>query len=120
VATWTTHESKIELRAVQKVHKDLGVLGIKLTTKSGTGWPDRMFLVPGGRPFFIEFKQPGEEPRPKQDFVHALLRRLGYDVEAHDTVEGAVAAVGQRVDAARAAKARDEVPDRARSRHRRS
>lgn len=57
------------------------------------GWPDRLFLIPGGRPLLIEFKAPGEEPRPRQAERHRTLRKLGYDVEVHDDKAQALEAV---------------------------
>lgn len=47
-----TLESKIE----QKVCRDalrMGVRNLKLNVTGQTGWPDRMFLIPGGRALFI-------------------------------------------------------------------
>lgn len=60
-------------------------------------WPDRMFNIPGGRPFYIEFKSPGEEPTPKQAHTIAKLKRQGYDVEVHDSKETAIAAINLRM-----------------------
>ena len=92
-------EVKIEERAVE-LAAALGVTGLKLNVKSNTGWPDRMFLIPGGHPFFIEFKQPGEEPEPRQRVVHAHLAYLQYDCETHDNAEEAAAAIKARLDSA--------------------
>lgn len=75
---------------------------LKLIEGSETGWPDGIFLIPGGRPLFIEFKWPGEEPEPKQIYMHTLLRNLGYDVEVHDNVEEALAAIRTRAETGRA------------------
>lgn len=78
-------ESSIERKACSEAKK-LGVRNVKMNTLSDTGWPDRMFLIPGGRPLFIEFKRPGGELSPKQQYVHDLLKSLGYTVETHDNV----------------------------------
>ena len=90
-------ESQIERSVCRDLLRDHGVRSVKLTISTENGWPDRMILVPGGKPFFIEFKAPGEKPRPKQVHVHEMLGKLGYDVETHDDHDLAVAAVLQRV-----------------------
>jgi hypothetical protein len=77
-------ESKIEQDACDLVMKHLGIKGSKLVTPGDTGYPDRIFWIPGGRPLMIEFKRPGEAPSPKQEYIHGQLRQLGYQVEVHD------------------------------------
>ena len=94
-------EASIECRACARVLKELGVRSLKLNVGGQTGWPDRMFMVPGGRPLFIEFKRPGEEPRPKQQHIHKILRHNRYDIQVYDTVDGAFQAVAAAVAAAR-------------------
>ena len=93
-------EVTIEERACTRIQLELGVVSLKLNVQSNTGWPDRLYLVPGGKPFFIEFKQPGAEPEPRQRLIHAQLRYLGYEVEVHDTIEEAVQAVKRKLEAA--------------------
>lgn len=83
-------ESTIERRACQRVLKELGVRSVKFVTPGDTGYPDRIFWIPGGKPLFIEFKVPGAEPRPKQIYIHELLRKLGYQVEVCDNEEDTV------------------------------
>lgn len=40
------------------------------------GWPDRLFISPKGRHIYIEFKKPGEKPRPIQHHrIKGLERR---------------------------------------------
>jgi hypothetical protein len=80
-------ESDIERAACERIKDELGVRNIKV--KSGDGFPDRMFLIPGGKPLIIEFKRPGEVTRPRQTEWIESLKRLGYDVEIHDTVSEA-------------------------------
>lgn len=73
---------------------------MKVRKMNGMGmrsWPDRCFYVPGGKPFFIEFKRVGEEPTKLQADTIADLRRDGYDVEVHDDVEQAKAAIRKRM-----------------------
>ena len=86
-------EKDIEDRACKRAFSELGVRNIKVNTLTETGWPDRMFLIPGGMPLFIEFKQPGEEPRAKQLHIHALLKGLGYLVKVCDNEEDAMEAI---------------------------
>jgi len=90
-------ESALERAVARDAHTGYGVESLKFTPLGETGIPDRWFLIPGGRPFLIEFKAPGEEPKPKQDYWIAKLRRLGYDVEVHDTYEGALEAIVLRL-----------------------
>jgi hypothetical protein len=84
-------EATIEREVCRRASMELGVPNIKL--KDAAGFPDRLFLVPGGRPLMIEFKAPGAKPRKLQLYIHEQLRKLGYAVEVHDTVAGAVAAI---------------------------
>lgn len=91
-------ESYIERTACRRI-ADLGVRNIKLAKVRG--WPDRLFLIPGGKPLFIEFKRPGAKPRKFQSHIHAILRRLGYKVEIHDDATQAVEAVRRALEATR-------------------
>lgn len=82
-----TKESAIERTACRKVRETYGVSSIKLLSQGSTGLPDRLFLVPGGRPLFIEFKRPGGELSAKQQYVCGCLRELGYRVNVCDSVD---------------------------------
>ena len=66
---------------------------LKLTILGNRGWPDRLVLWPNRGILFIEFKRPGEQPRKLQEFVHAAIRKLGFDVEVHDNVDRAVESI---------------------------
>ena len=68
-----------------------------MTPQGQTGYPDRMFLIPGGRPLLIEFKLPGEEPRAKQGHIHGVLKELGYNVQVHDDYDEAMKAIEEAV-----------------------
>ena len=83
-----------------------GVISLKLALRYDAAWPDRLFLIPGGRPLFIEFKREGDDLRVLQEHRRATLKTLSYDVESHDTREGAVRAILAAVEASRRAKAR--------------
>lgn len=45
-----------------------------------TGLPDRLFLIPGGRVWLVEFKAPDGLISKRQHVVHARLRDMGFDV----------------------------------------
>jgi hypothetical protein len=107
-------ESKIEQDTCDLVWKHLGIVGSKLVTPGDTGYPDRIFWLPGGKPLLIEFKRPGEEPEPKQEYIHAQLRKLGYQVEVHDNAIRAFQAVIEAVATARLSKEGREILARAR------
>ncbi len=77
-------ETKIENDACKLIYDKLGVISSKLKVPGQTGFPDRLFWLPGGKPLLIEFKQPGEDPEPKQLHVHKQLRQLGYTVMVCD------------------------------------
>ena len=63
------------------IRDKLGVPSLLLQLKHDAGWPDVMFLVPGGRPLLMEFKRPGFELEPLQEERRATLLKLGYDAE---------------------------------------
>ena len=61
------------------------------------GWPDRIFFLPQGRVFIIEFKAPGELLMPRQEHRIHCLRTWGYDVEVHDDAGEAISAIRTRL-----------------------
>lgn len=109
-------EFKIEREVCDLVWTYLGIESIKLNTLSDSGYPDRLFWLPGGKPLMIEFKRPGFRPTPKQIHVHEKLRSLGYQVEVHDDVHTAFKAIIDAVEAAQVSKESREVLTRARMR----
>jgi len=76
-----TPEAKVR-DPVIKYAERLGIVHIRLYFGPGmhTGWPDDIFLLPGGRPLFIEFKRAGRPPTKKQMYRIKQLRELGYRV----------------------------------------
>lgn len=76
-------ETKIENAACREVYTYLGITSVKLNISGQSGFPDRMFLLPGGRPLFVEYKVPGGEPEPHQQEIIDSLLELSYDVEVH-------------------------------------
>jgi hypothetical protein len=95
-------ENKLERNVRDKALAVHGVASVKLAPPSGseTGWPDRMFFIPGGKPFLLEFKEVGYEPEPKQEYLHDTLEGLGYDVAWTDNEEAALEAIKARVERA--------------------
>lgn len=77
-------EKAVELYLRQRV-KEAGGLALKLVCPGWTGVPDRLILMPGGRAYFAETKDQGKKPRPRQKYVHGVLRRLGFKVFVPDT-----------------------------------
>lgn len=94
-------EEQIESWVATQAWERYGVPSIKLNIRGNTGWPDRLFILPGGRALWIEFKAPGEEPDPKQELQHKVLRHRHHDIQVHDNREEALAAVKAALDAAR-------------------
>jgi len=42
-----------------------------------SGWPDLELFIPGVKPIFIELKQPGNYPTPRQRNIHQMLLDTG-------------------------------------------
>lgn len=79
-------EASLE-RAVVKEARARGCLVYKIHER---GAPDRLFLTPDGRVFYVEFKRRGEKPRPEQEHEHARLRARGFPVFVVDSRERAI------------------------------
>lgn len=94
--------TRLENPVVKRALEELLVpsIPLKLTRGSETGRPDDLFLIPFGRPLFIEFKWEAWELEPKQDYWHRILEDLGYDVQVHNNVEEALFAIAVEVVAA--------------------
>lgn len=78
-------EAPIQKSVIEYAHKH-GVRTIRLFFGPGmrVGWPDVLFLIPGGRPLFIEFKATGGKPTMIQRKKIKLLKQAGYDVQVCD------------------------------------
>jgi hypothetical protein len=74
-------ESSIESAVVREA-RALGCLVHKLHERNA---PDRLFVTPDRRVFFIEFKRRGEKPRPEQLYEHERLRARGFRVYVIDS-----------------------------------
>lgn len=77
-------ESQIEKYFKQRIESGKG-LCIKFTSASGSGFPDRIVLIPDGKVYFVELKAPGKKPRPLQAAVHKTFLRYGHKVWVIDS-----------------------------------
>ena len=66
--------------------KQRGLLVYKFTSPNRMAVPDRMFVRPDGKIFFIEFKREGQKPTPAQTREHARLQAHGVTVCVVDNV----------------------------------
>lgn len=80
-------ERDIEKKLVRPI-RDMGGRCLKCEIPGFTGMPDRLILLPGAQVVFVETKQPGKTERPRQLYVHGLLRAMGFTV--YSTVDSAV------------------------------
>lgn len=108
-------ESKIERGAKKLVFDNLGIISSKLATPGDTGFPDCIFWLPGGKPLLVEFKRPGEDPRPKQIYQHTRLTGLGYQIQVHDNEIRTLQSIIKIVEASCVSKEGHEILARARS-----
>lgn len=79
-------ESTIEQKLRDAVRKQEGIC-LKFASLSMSGLPDRIVLMPGGRIGFVELKRKGQQPRPLQKAVMALLTNMGFTVAVIDSPE---------------------------------
>lgn len=91
-------------QAVQRWATQHGLLYIKLELQHHKGQPDDMFYLPGGRPILMEFKAPGEEPDPLQEFTHQQLRYLGYEIYVIDDPQEGVKILANKLAAKKGSK----------------
>jgi len=72
--------------------KQLGCLVYKFTSPARRSVPDRLFIMPGGRCFMVEFKRKGCKPTPAQEIEIEKIRQQGTTVLVIDNVtDGKVA-----------------------------
>ena len=80
-------ERDIEKKLARPI-RDMGGRCLKCEIPGFTGMPDRLILLPGAHVVFVETKQPGKKERPRQLYVHGLLRAMGFTV--YSTIDSAV------------------------------
>lgn len=79
-------EKKIE-SAVCDYAKTKGCLAEKFTSPSKRSVPDRIFTLPDGRMFFIEFKAAGKRTTPLQERDHDERRKRNVTVFVVDDID---------------------------------
>jgi hypothetical protein len=82
-------ESKLENKLRNQVARR-GGLAIKFYILEFTGFPDRIVLMPGARIYFVELKSEGKTPKPRQKYVHRLLKKYGFTVHVIDSESGLI------------------------------
>lgn len=80
------NEKRIERKLIREV-KSIGGITVKLFSPWFTGLPDRLILLPGGKARFVETKSNGDQPSRRQQLVHRLLKRLGFQIDVIDNDE---------------------------------
>lgn len=78
-------EKQIEAKVCDYA-KDKGMLVYKFTSPARAAVPDRLFVCPNGRMFFVEFKREGQKPTHAQDREHTRLRGHKVNVFVVDNV----------------------------------
>ena len=81
-------EKDIETNVCQWAKKQ-GLLVYKFTSPVKRSVPDRLFIGPGPRFAFIEFKAPLRTPTPNQDREMDRLKRLNVPVAWFSDTDGA-------------------------------
>lgn len=78
---------KVFERTLSKYVNDKGGIAVKLLSQFVNGLPDRMYLLPGGRALFVEFKSTGKKPTKIQEHIIDRIRRVGFTVLVVDSPE---------------------------------
>jgi len=89
-------EREIERQVCEYATK-CGFLTYKFSSPSRIGVPDRMFLGPYQRAFWIEFKREGGQPTPAQTRECLKIRKCGFEVYLVDTVEDGKKVIDEQV-----------------------
>lgn len=89
-------EKNIEKR-VCTFAQSLGILCYKFVSPARAHVPDRVFVLPGGRVFWIEFKRKGKHPTPAQRVEIGKLQKQGATVYVIDNVEDGKRAVEEAI-----------------------
>lgn len=86
--------------------KKRGLRSIKLNAIGQRGWHDRLVMLPGGRPIFMELKRPGAGLTGSQPEIHELVKSLGgYRQHMCDDAKAALAVVDKYLEEDRALRA---------------
>lgn len=79
-------ESKLQKKIRLDLEKD-GWYVVKVMLCNKPGFPDLMPLKNRRQIFFIEVKDKGKKAEPLQEYVHDILRKIGFNVFTIDTWE---------------------------------
>lgn len=79
-------EKQIEAKVCEYA-KTKNVLVYKFTSPARAAVPDRLFIRPDGRMWFVEFKRHGAKPTEAQEREHHRLRQHKVNVFVIDNVE---------------------------------
>lgn len=90
-------EKQIEAKVCDHA-KSQGMLVYKFTSPARAAVPDRLFVCPDGRIFFIEFKRPGQKPTVPQEREHQRLRNHNVKVFVVDDVITGVMTVNSMIE----------------------
>jgi hypothetical protein len=85
-------EKQIESK-VCKYARDRGMLVYKFTSPQRRAVPDRMFITPNGKIFFIEFKAPGKTLSKAQELEHQRLKNCNVSVLVISDIENGYAEI---------------------------
>lgn len=97
----TETSEKVFERTMSKYVNDKGGIAVKLLSQFVNGLPDRMYLLPGGRALFVEFKSTGKKPTRIQEHIIGRIRKIGFTVLVVDSPvawKEAVSAVDMLLD----------------------
>ena len=83
----TPREREVEAELVRRVQA-AGGLAYKFTSPGRRGVPDRVVLLPGRAPEFVELKRKGERPKPHQVREHERMRAASAVVHIIDDLAG--------------------------------
>jgi hypothetical protein len=78
--------------------KQRGLLVYKFTSPARAAVPDRLFILPGGRMFFCEFKREGQKPTPPQEREHKRLRQHKVSVWVIDNVDAGLRMIDEMLE----------------------
>lgn len=76
-------------RALVSAVETAGGLALKFTSPMRRSVPDRIVLLPGRAPRFVECKAPGAKPTDAQQREHDRIRAAGGDVVVIDSMAAA-------------------------------
>jgi hypothetical protein len=90
-------EKQIEAKVCEYA-RERGLLVYKFTSPARAAVPDRLFILPSGKAFFVEFKREGQKATPAQEREHHRLRQHKVSVFVIDNVDDGKAMVNLMLD----------------------